>query len=441
MARALLVVPTSAGVGLTRTCLGVIRALDRRGVAVGFVKPVAQARADGPDRSTALVAAATGLRPPEPLSTVELEHHLGAGGVDLVMEAVVAIVQPVSDASDVTVIEGLSPGPTALYASGINQVMAQALDADVVLVGSWMAAGARPGGPVLPPDPDSDRATVDALAETFAITAGEYWSGEQARVVGCVAHGLPAGDPGRATELADALGRHGLRLIGAVPHRPELTWLRVLDLTREMHPRVLNEGDLSRRIKAVAVFAQGVPGGLNVLTDGRLVVVPGDRHDVVMAVCLAALNGTRLAALLLTIGVEPDPRVWELTRAASATGLPILVVDDHSYETATHVRDLDPGLVVDDRERTEGVMDSIAEVLDPSWLESLPSVRPHRVSPAAFRHQLIERARAADACVVLPEGTEPRTVQAAVACATRGVARCVLLGGPAEVWPWPGASA
>ena len=95
-----------------------------------------------------------------------------------------------------------------------------------------------------------------------------------------------------------------------MPHRPELTWLRVRDLVRELHPRVLNEGDLSRRIKEVAVFAQGVPGGLRVLTEGRLVVVPGDRHDVVMAACLAALSGTRLAALLLTAGTEPDPRVW-----------------------------------------------------------------------------------------------------------------------------------
>ena len=51
------------------------------------------------------------------------------------------------------------------------------------------------------------------------------------------------------------------------------------------------------------------------LTEGRLVVVPGDRHDVVMAACLAELSGTRLAALLLSAGTEPDPRVWDLTRA------------------------------------------------------------------------------------------------------------------------------
>ena len=122
-----------------------------------------------------------------------------------------------------------------------------------------------------------------------------------------------------------------------MPHRPELTWLRVRDLVRELDPRVLNEGDLSRRIKEVAVFAQGVPGGLRVLTEGRLVVVPGDRHDVVMAACLAALNGTRLAALLLSAGIEPDPRVWELTQAA------LRHRPAHSCRRRQQLRDRDAG--------------------------------------------------------------------------------------------------
>ena len=78
--------------------------------------------------------------------------------------------------------------------------------------------------------------------------------------------------------------------------------------------------------------------------------------------------------------------------------------------------------------------DSIADALDAAWLESLPgSARSRRVSPAAFRHRLVELARAADARIVLPEGTEPRIVQAAVACAERGIARSVLLGPPDEV--------
>jgi phosphate acetyltransferase len=79
-------------------------------------------------------------------------------------------------------------------------------------------------------------------------------------------------------------------------------------------------------------------------------------------------------------------------------------------------------------------MDSIADAVDASWLESLSSSpRSRRLSPAAFRFYLVEAARAADACVVLPEGTESRIVQAAVACAERGIARSVLLGPPDQV--------
>ena len=314
MSRTLLVVPTSAGAGLARTCLGLVRALDRRGVNVAFVKPVAQPRADGgPDRSIALVAAITALRPPDPLSTAHLEQQLGSGGLDAVLEKVVAAWQPVHDRSDVVVVEGLSPGSARLYASGLNQALAKAIDADVLLVASWPAAGAESG------EDRADRAAepglaqaagaVKRLAESLAITASGYWSGEHPRVVGCVVNGMPVRDPSAAAQLGEALAQGGLRLIAAVPHRPELTWLRVRDLVRELGPRVLSKGDLSRRIKEVAVFAQDIPAGLRVLTEGRLVMVPGDRNDVVMAACLAAVNGTRLAALLLTAGTEPDPRV------------------------------------------------------------------------------------------------------------------------------------
>jgi phosphate acetyltransferase len=64
MAQSLLVVPAGQDARLARTCLGLLHALDRRGIKVAFVKPVAQPRADGgPDRSAALVSAISTLRP------------------------------------------------------------------------------------------------------------------------------------------------------------------------------------------------------------------------------------------------------------------------------------------------------------------------------------------------------------------------------------------
>ena len=418
MARSLLVAPVADHSALARTCLGLLRALDRQGVKVAFVKPVAQPSADGgPDRSAELVAAVTTLRPPEPLSTALLEQQLGQGELEVVLEKIVAAWEPVYGGSDVVVVQGLSPAPSRLYASSLNEALARALDADVVLAGYWPADG-----------------DAEVLAEQFAIAASGYVAGEQARVVGCVIHGLPAAGAAAAAGLRAALARRHLGVVAAVPYRSGLTWPRIRDLVRHLHPQILHEGDMSRRVRDVAVFARGIPGGLHVLDAGRLVVVPGDRHEVIMAAYLTELSGTHLAGLLLSAGIAPDPRISELTRATAAAGLPVLLVGDDSYHTATRVRDLDPGLPVDDLERIEQVTDNVADALDPSWLESLTGAsRSRRLSPAAFRYRLTELAHAADALIVLPEGTEPRTIRAAVACAERRIARCLLLGSPDKV--------
>ena len=205
MARSLLVAPVADHSALARTCLGLLRALDRQGVKVAFVKPVAQPSADGgPDRSAELVAAVTTLRPPEPLSTALLEQQLGQGELEVMLEKIVAAWEPVYDGSDVVVVRGLSTASSRLYASSLNQALARALDADVVLAGYWPADG-----------------DAEGLAEQFAITASGYVAGEQARVVGCVIHGVPAADAGAG--LRAALDKWQLPVVAVVPYRPELT--------------------------------------------------------------------------------------------------------------------------------------------------------------------------------------------------------------------------
>jgi phosphate acetyltransferase len=121
--------------------------------------------------------------------------------------------------------------------------------------------------------------------------------------------------------------------------------------------------------------------------------------------------------------------VQRLTDAATSSGLPIVMVDDHTYETVTRVLNLDLDIPLDDRERAELIMQTVADAFDDEWLDGLAvAAESRRLSPAAFRYRLVEKAREADARIVLPEGTEPRTVEAATICAERGIARSVLLG-------------
>ncbi len=76
MPRTVLVAPAGRDVGLSSVCLGLVRALDRQGLRVAFVKPVA---APGEGRSVPLMKLAARLQAPEPISRQTAEQLLAAG--------------------------------------------------------------------------------------------------------------------------------------------------------------------------------------------------------------------------------------------------------------------------------------------------------------------------------------------------------------------------
>ncbi|GLY27379.1 phosphate acetyltransferase [Kineosporia sp. NBRC 101731] len=419
MTRTLLMVPTGHGSGLTTTCLGVVAALQQRGVNVGFFKPLAQfrARTDVADTSTSLIRLISALEPPEPIPAKEAERLLSENSLDTLMQQAVETAEPIVSAHDVVIVEGLASGPGGVYSGRVNLALAKAFDADVVLVSAA--------------DVDGD---VDRTAESMSITAQTYRGGEHDRVIGGIVNKVTGRSPEQKAQLHHALAEVGVRLAGAVPAKESLSWPRTKDLVAALDVKVLSEGDEDRRVKDVIIAAQSVQGMLPLLREGRLVVVPGDRVDVILGVCLAAMNGVRLAGLLLTVGIEPDPRVWALCQPAAATGLPILLTDEYSYETALTLNSFDPEIPYDDEERARMAASSVAASLDPDWLAELPTATHlTRVSPPAFRHRLTTRARAVSKRIVLPEGSEPRTLRAAVACHQRGIAQCVLLAPEDEV--------
>ncbi|KPX02835.1 Phosphate acetyltransferase [Pseudomonas savastanoi] len=184
----------------------------------------------------------------------------------------------------------------------------------------------------------------------------------------------------------------------------------------------------------IIICARTVLNTVPLLKPGVLVVTPGDRDDIILAVSLAAINGVPLAGLLLTSDTVPDPRIMELCRGAFQAGLPVLSVSSGSYDTANRLNQLNKEIPIDDRERAENITDFVAGHLDAGWLhQRCGTPRELRLSPAVFRYQLIQRAQAANKRIVLPEGNEPLTIQAAAICQARGIARCVLLARPEEV--------
>jgi phosphate acetyltransferase len=436
----ILVAPAGRRVGLTTACLGLVRALDRQGVRVAFVKPVANREVS---QSAELMALGAHILPVKSVPIHTAEVLLAAGDDQTLMEHVVEIAGKAGVGADVLIAEGMNPEPGIVHASRVNELMLKALDAELVFVAA----------------PRSQNAAE--VADAIAIAARGYGALAEGRQVSCILNRVCIGAGGQQSEsetigqaqggCADcqgvapfaemeaahrkALESVKLRPLAVVPCSTDLAAPRVLDVAQALKARVVFAGEMrTRRVSDVGLCAANVPNALRALRPGSLIITPGDRSDIMMAAALSVQSGTPLAGLLLTGGHDPDPRVIRLCRKALDSGLPVLAVDESSYRAATHVAGMNTEIPADDPDRIERTMNFVADRIDIEWVKSFGhSTRVPRLSPPAFRHRLIEQARTNVQRIVLPEGAEPRTVAAAAIVANRGIAQCVLLGHPDEI--------
>lgn len=415
--------PTGFGVGLASISLGLVHSLTSVGLKVGFFKPIAQPHPgySGPERSSTMLANAFGVKQPQPLSIAHVERMIGNGQLDELLEEIVSNYQEVANQYDVVIVEGMTPTAEQNYAPRINAAVAGAINAEIILVSA----------------PNSE--DFAELADRLEMQAQLFGGSKSDNLLGAIINRIPANlVPSFAEKLSShsaAVRRGELQLIGCIPQNEEINAPRTLDIANELGAKVLNEGELStRRVQKVILCARAVPNTVPLFKPGVLIVTPGDRDDIIMAASLAALNGVQLAGILLCTDFTPDPRILELCKGAMQTGLPVLTVSTGSYDTASNLYKLNKGIPVDDTSRIKLVTEFIAQHLEAEKIKARCSnVRELLLSPPAFRYQLVKRAQAANKRIVLPEGNEPRTIQAAVICQNRGIARCVLLAKPEEV--------
>ena len=425
MPHTLYLAPCGAKVGLTSVALGLVRALDNRGVRVAFCKPIGQpaAHTTGPERSTHFVRATTSLRPPLPISLDEAERLISSDRTDELMERVMRDFHESSANADVVVVEGLAHSSDMPIGAALNAQLVRTLSAQVILAGSLAGL------------------SIEEFDERLEVAATQYGGLNSGTIIGCIINHVPDPQKLPLNGLRDSLAaksrlleRGSFHLIGAIPPNPDLTACRAIDIARHLGGEVLNEGEIqSRRVKKISVLARTVPNMLHTFQAGTILVTPVDRSDVIMAVALAALK-TPIAGLVLTGGFDLDQRVWNLSAPGLETGLPVIRVESNSWETATRLHQMDPEVPEDDIERVQLGMDHVALYIDADWIASRAAIPVEtRMSPAAFCYRVTERARAVEKRIVLPEGEEPRTIRAAALCAQRNIARCVLLGNPEEI--------
>ncbi|WP_456310657.1 phosphate acetyltransferase [Serratia proteamaculans] len=440
MSRTIMLIPTGTSVGLTSVSLGVIRAMERKGVRLSVFKPIAQPRAggDSPDQTTTIIRKNSSIPAAEPLAMSRVESLLGSNQQDVLMEEIIARYHENTKDAEVVLVEGLVPTRKHQFANALNYEIAKTLNAEIVFV---MSLG-------------NDSAAQ--LKERIELTQSSFGGSKNKSITGVIINKLnaPVDEQGRTrpdlSEIFDDSNKASvanidpkqlfanspLPVLGCVPWSFELIATRAIDMCRHLNARVINEGDIAtRRVKSVTFCARSLPHMLEHFRPGSLLVTSADRPDVLVAACLAAMNGVEIGAILLTGGYAIDAPIQKLCERAFQTGLPVFMVDTNTWQTSLSLQSFNLEVPSDDTQRIERVQEYVASHIDADWIESLTaeSERSRRLSPPAFRYQLTELARKAHKRIVLPEGDEPRTVKAAAICAERGIATCILLGNPEEI--------
>lgn len=440
MSRTIILIPISTGVGLTSVSLGLVHSLEQKGAKVGFLKPIAQpiSGEDTLDRSTTIIRLSQSTETGTPFMLSEAETLIAKNQTDVSLEKVVERHQKLTKNSDIVIVEGLIPTRKNSYANSINYEIAQALDAEIVLVAAPAAD-----------KPAQLKERIDAAVSLFG---GRH----NPNLLGVVINkfNAPVDESGRTrpdlTEIFDSFQHSSnnilemenlfkagpIKLLACIAWKSDLIATRAIDVVKHLGAAIINEGEVhKRRIRSVTFCARSLPHMVDHFKAGSLLVASADRPDVIVAASLAAMNGVEIGALLLTGGYKIDTQITKLCQQAFETGLPIFRIEGNTWQTALSLQSFSLEVPVDDKERIDAIKQYVSEQFDAGFIDGISkgAVRARRLSPAAFRYQLTELAREAKKRIVLPEGDEPRTVKAAALCAERGIAECVLLAPPADV--------
>ncbi|WP_445153548.1 phosphate acetyltransferase [Arthrobacter sp. Hor0625] len=416
MAKGIYVSATTPGSGKSLIALGLADTLHRHADRIGFFKPVVHGRTDA-DPMVALMKSRFGLdddRCRSGLTFTEVRGLLAEGKREEIDARCVEIFAEMSRHCDVVIIEGTDlTGQDAAVEFDLNARLANNLAAPMVAV-----VGAK-GRTVAETADAVEVARKELLAERCALLAIM----------------VNRADPEDLEAIAAAVrpGASG---------RPVYVFPELEDIARPTTGEVaaaLGIGqvaglpDLERDVHSVKVAAMNVANFLHVLDDGALVIVPGDRADVLVA-CLASSFSPEFpvpSALILSGGLAPDPTIYSLLAQAP---FPIFAAPDDTYVTAKRVSEVRSEIWSGHRRKVASALGLWAKRVDEAeLLERLHLPRPERMTPLRFLHDLIERARAQRRHIVLPEGTDVRILRAAEILHRRDVCELTVLGREADV--------
>lgn len=192
---------------------------------------------------------------------------------------------------------------------------------------------------------------------------------------------------------------------------------------------------LAREALGAVIAAMSMENFLPRLEEGGLVVIPGDRSEILLAALTAHVSGSfpSLAGIILNGGFALSPVIDRLITGLDEA-LPIITSELGTYATAQRIAQVRGRLTATSQRKIDTSLALFENHVDAALLLSeLGAQRSEAVTPLMFEYGLLERARGDRKHIVLPEGGDDRILQAAGTLLLRSVVDLTILGDEVEI--------
>jgi len=396
--------------GKSIVALGLVELLSRRVSRVGFYRPIVQA---DPDNDLELIRSHYEV-PDERIGyAYTAAQRTDVGPANRAgMGRIVERYKQIESASDFVVVEGTdftaASSPIELE---VNARIAENLALPIVAV------------------VDGHRCSAAEIVERIVIGRDSFGRDAIAAII--VNRVAPA-----ALEPLDAALAH-LDIgdpVWAIAEEPTLRQPSLDQLRKALGAELVagDPDDLTRPVGAIKVAAMSVPNLLDHVHDDTVFITPGDRADVIITAAMTRSSSAYpgVAGVIVSGGLRPDPRVIALIEAMSGgSTIPLLAVDTDTYDTAIAANAVEGAITAGDQRKIDIALGHFEAHVGLEALEqSIEIGRSEVMTPVMFQYELIERAKAARAHIVLPEGADARILRAADRIRRRQVCDLTLLG-------------
>lgn len=224
--------------------------------------------------------------------------------------------------------------------------------------------------------------------------------------------------------------------IEIIPEIKQLGSPTVKEIQEELGATVLMGHDLlCKQVDKIDVGAMHLRNFLERLGDNSLIITPGDRSDIILGALQAHVssNYPNISGILVTGGLPPRRAIRKLIEGL-ATIVPIIMVDDVTFDAANKVANVKPKIRPGITRKIDLSIATFDKYVDTEFLvDRFRNYHTEVVTPHMFQFNLVAKAKSSKKHIVLPEATDKRILTAAISLVEQNVVDITLLGKREEI--------